>query len=199
MPGWWATAREHAGTPPAVIWLISPNPQTLDGLEAQESEPMASPRSGFAAALLLIPALSAGGLVHTVDHRAKAATVLEPPIITENFSPVLPCNDNTTLGQEGCAEQKVVALDRQLNADVKVVFGLLADDAARRDFVAAQTAWIKYRSADCNSQSDVYQGGTEQPVVYGLCLASDDASRRLEIKGFFTELTQDRATVPRFP
>ncbi|HXW78807.1 MAG TPA: lysozyme inhibitor LprI family protein, partial [Acidimicrobiales bacterium] len=115
------------------------------------------------------------------------------------FRPVLPCNEGTTLGQEGCAEHEVVALDRQLDADVRIVFGLLADDAARRDFIAAQMAWTRYRSADCNSQSDVYQGGTEQPVVYGLCLATDDASRRQDIKGFFAQLTQDRATVPKFP
>ena len=99
-------------------------------------------------------------------------------MITEQFKPVLPCNNTTTLGQEGCAEHEVVAADRQLNADIKVVFGLLADDAARQDFVAAQMAWARYRTADCSSQSDVYEGGTEQPVLYGLCLASDDVSRR---------------------
>jgi uncharacterized protein YecT (DUF1311 family) len=160
---------------------------------------MVSPRRGLVAGVLMIPAFSAGSLVHAPDHHPAAAPVLEPPIITESFRPVLPCNANTTLGQEGCAEHEVVALDRQLDADVKVVFGLLGDDAARRDFIAAQAAWTRYRNTDCNSQSDVYEGGTEQPVVYGLCLASDDASRRQGIKAFFAELTQDRATVPKFP
>ena len=162
---------------------------------------MGTLRMGFAVALLLLPVLGAGNEVHALNPDAKVNVVPAPapPVITEQFKPVLPCNQNTTLGQEGCAEHEVLAADRQLNADIKVVFGLLADVAARQDFVAAQMAWTRYRSADCSSQSDVYEGGTEQPVLYGLCLASDDVSRRQDIKGFFALLTQGQSTVPKFP
>ena len=85
----------------------------------------------------------------------------------------------------------MLADDKQLTQDVKVIFGLLSTSSGRRDFVSAQTSWLAYRTKDCTSQSDVYQGGTGQPVVYGNCLANDDASRRLDLKSFYVLLTQD--------
>jgi uncharacterized protein YecT (DUF1311 family) len=119
-------------------------------------------------------------------------------VITEAFKPVLPCNQNTTIGQEGCGEHQVLVADKQLNADVKVIFGLLGKDAARA-FVTAQTTWTTYRTEDCTSQADIYQGGTELPVAYVYCLASDDSFRRQDLKGFFSGLTQGMANAPRFP
>jgi uncharacterized protein YecT (DUF1311 family) len=131
---------------------------------------------------------------------SSASPAPQPPAIKELFSPVLPCNPNTTLGQEGCAEHLVLADDKQLTQDVKVIFGLLSTSSGRRDFVSAQTSWLAYRTKDCTSQSDVYQGGTEQPVVYGNCLANDDASRRLDLKSFYVLLTQDLGSkAPAFP
>jgi len=130
---------------------------------------------------------------------ASVGGALKPPVITEDFRPLLECNPNTTVGQEGCGEHEVVVADRQLNADVKVVFSLLANDGARSDLVAAQTAWLTYRRTDCVSESDVYQGGSEQPVVYVNCLSIDDGSRRQELKTFFGLLTQGRPSVPKFP
>jgi uncharacterized protein YecT (DUF1311 family) len=120
-------------------------------------------------------------------------------VITEVFKPVLPCDEGTTVGQEGCGERQVLAADRRLNGDVKAIFGLLGDVAAARDFVTAETAWLTYRNQDCTSQSDVYQGGSEQPVAYVYCLAADDVSRRQDLKGFFEALTQGLAKVPKFP
>jgi uncharacterized protein YecT (DUF1311 family) len=122
-----------------------------------------------------------------------------PPVIIENFKPVLACNPDTTVGMEGCGEHRVIAADTQLDADVKVIFDLLRGGAARRDFVSAQTAWLAYRNADCRSQSDAYLGGSEQPVVYVDCLAGDDSARRNDVKGFFALLTQGLAQVPKYP
>lgn len=91
--------------------------------------------------------------------RGRSAAV-SAPVVTEHFKPILACNPNTTVGMEGCGEHKVFAADRQLNADVKVIFDLVKGGASRRDFVSAQTTWLSYRNADCKSQSDVYSGGT---------------------------------------
>ena len=125
--------------------------------------------------------------------------VLQPPAITEDFKPVIACNLKTTAGQEGCGEHTVLTDDALLNADVKVMFGLLSGEAARRDFVTAQADWLAYRNADCKSQSDAYEGGTEQPVVYVYCLATDDSSRRQELKEFYKVLTQGLDNAPKFP
>jgi uncharacterized protein YecT (DUF1311 family) len=131
--------------------------------------------------------------------QGQVAPVLRPPVITEAFKPVLACNENTTIGQEGCGERQVLAADTRLDGDVRVIFTLLRDNAAARGFVTAETTWLTYRNEDCASQSDVYQGGSEQPVAYVYCLATDDASRRQDLRGFFEALAQGLAKVPKFP
>jgi len=129
---------------------------------------------------------------------ATPKTAPTPPLATEPLSTALPCNQRTQLGLDGCADRKLLAADKLLNADIVVVWHLLGG-SARNDFVSAQDAWLKYRNADCKSQSDVYQGGTAQPMQYLLCLAEDDASRRLDLKGFYDLLTQDMSFPPKFP
>jgi uncharacterized protein YecT (DUF1311 family) len=133
------------------------------------------------------------------DRLPRSSVATQPPAITERFKPVLPCDPSTTVGQEGCEERRVLTADKQLNADARVVFRLLSTDGARRDFVAAQSAWISYRAADCRSQSDAYEGGSEQPVAYASCLVADDSSRRQDLKGLFATLTQGGAKAPAFP
>ena|GEM_PF-753875 len=150
----------------------------------------------FPAVLILSVTISSAGAL-TRAGRRKA--VPQPPVITETFNPVIGCNPNTTIGQEGCGEHRVLADDARLNADIKVVFGLLSGKVARRDFVIAQTTWLTYRRADCKSQSAPYQGGTEQPVVYVYCLGTDDISRRQELKEFYQGLTRGLDKVPKFP
>ncbi|HTT90847.1 MAG TPA: lysozyme inhibitor LprI family protein [Acidimicrobiales bacterium] len=153
-------------------------------------KPIAVGALAFLSLLLALPTAEA--------HAAVATPAL--PAITERFSPVLPCNPNTTIGQEGCAERRVLAGDKQLTSDAQLVFQRLDTDSARRDFAAAQRSWLAYRSADCKSQSDAYQGGSEQPVAYADCLAADDVSRRLALKAFYGVLTQGLGPkAPAFP
>jgi uncharacterized protein YecT (DUF1311 family) len=147
-------------------------------------------------ALVAVP--TAANALSRLTNDTHDASGLSAPVITEAFKPILPCNQNTTVGQEGCGEHEVVADDKQLNADVKAVFDLL-DKAADRAFVTAQTTWVTYRTEDCTSQADIYQGGSELPVAYVYCLASDDSSRRQDLKTFFSALTQGMANIPKFP
>jgi uncharacterized protein YecT (DUF1311 family) len=148
------------------------------------------------AALIAVPTAASALSRHPDD--AHPASALSAPVVTEDFKPVLPCNQNTTVGQEGCGEHAVIVADRELNADVKVIFDLLGK-AAERAFVTAQTTWSTYRTEDCTSQADIYRGGTELPVAYVYCLASDDISRRADLKAFYASLTQGLAHVPKFP
>ena len=129
----------------------------------------------------------------------NSGSTLKPPVITEDFKPVLACNPNTIVGMEGCGEHKVLSADKQLNADVTVIFGVLTRGAARQDFVLAESTWLTYRNADCRSQSDIYLGGTEQPIADVYCLATDDIARRQELKAWYKDLTQGLDKAPKFP
>lgn len=157
---------------------------------------MAGMAGGALLGLLIAGPATAGGF--ELDH-GQVASALRPPVIAEAFRPVLACDENTTIGQEGCGEHQVLAADKRLDGDVRVVFSLLTGTVAAESFVRAETTWLTYRDEDCTSQSDVYQGGSEQPVAYVYCLVADDMSRRQDLRGFFEALAQDRAKAPPFP
>jgi uncharacterized protein YecT (DUF1311 family) len=123
----------------------------------------------------------------------------KPPVVTEQFNPPFACNQQSNLGVQGCAERKVDSGDARINAGVKLLFRVLYDNASRRDLVTAEHAWLAYRSADCTSQSDEYEGGSEQPIAYLECLALDDQSRSADLKGFYQALMAGRHNVPAFP
>ena len=94
------------------------------------------------------------------------------PVIREPFTP-LPCGGNpghqTTLQEEGCAEQRILRSDAQINALSASIFSLLSDPGSRRDFIAAQQAWLRYRKADCLSRSDQFRGGTFAALLDAHC------------------------------
>ncbi|MGO9660072.1 MAG: lysozyme inhibitor LprI family protein [Acidimicrobiales bacterium] len=154
------------------------------------------------AALTALAGLTAVSAASTASAAAPApapAPAPKPPVITEQFNPPFTCNQQSNLGVQGCAEGQVDRADARINAEVKVLFRTVYDNASRRDLVTAESAWLAYRTADCTSQSDVYEGGTEQPVAFLLCLAEDDQSRSADLKGFYLDLTQGRSHVPPFP
>jgi uncharacterized protein YecT (DUF1311 family) len=147
------------------------------------------------AGLTVAPAASAAA-----PASAKSpAPAPKPPVITEQFNPPFACNQQSNLGVQGCAERQVDRADDRINAEVKVLFLVLYDNASRRDLVTAESAWLAYRAADCTSQSDEYEGGTEQPIAYMQCLAVDDQSRSADLKAFYAALTQGRGKVRAFP
>jgi uncharacterized protein YecT (DUF1311 family) len=135
------------------------------------------------AAVAVAPARSAGPA-----HGAK----LSPPVIHEIFTP-LPCtgkpNSRTTIQQLGCAEQRILKTDKQIDALSASVFSRLHDDEARRRFIAGAKAWLAYRRADCASRSDIFEGGTQAPVVDAQCQSLRNATRIKDLRTFKSDLT----------
>jgi uncharacterized protein YecT (DUF1311 family) len=123
---------------------------------------------------------------------AAAPAVLEPPVISESFT-LLPCpaKPKTTLDFEGCAEHRIVRSDRAINAQVKAIFSLLQRNrsrSAQARFVRGERAWLTYRRAVCASRADVYEGGSESPVVFADCEAGINAAHLRELRRFAREL-----------
>lgn len=129
---------------------------------------------------------------------ARAASALQPPVITEHFTR-LPCHQNTTIGLEGCAEGQLLRADKRLNEQVALVFDLFPTTKQRRQFVKAETSWFSYRGADCQSFSDVVSGGSLAPVDYAECATRDDQARSSDLHSFFKELAQGRLNAPTWP
>ena len=100
--------------------------------------------------------------------RRRITSSLVAPTVTETFT-LLPCSKTTTIGLEGCAEHRILALDERINALRRQIFAGLFDNAARRRFIRAETSWFAYRRSTCLSDSDVNEGGSLAPVDFANC------------------------------
>ena len=129
---------------------------------------------------------------------ATHVSTLAPPVIHEQFT-LLPCTPGTTLGMEGCAEHELLRADQRIDREVRVLFGLVYDNVAREHLAKAQATWLVFRQADCLSQSDIYEGGTQAAVAFGQCAVRDDNARSGQLHGFYLGLVQGRHNPPTFP
>lgn len=143
------------------------------------------PSKRFLASACAATALTLGA-VSTAP--AATAASAPAPVIHERFT-LLPCpsKPRTTLQIEGCAEHRVVALDRTIDSLNAKVFARLGR-TGRAAFTAAATDWLGYRNGSCTAQSSIYRGGSIQPVAYANCLVSVDGSHVTELKTMLTAL-----------
>jgi uncharacterized protein YecT (DUF1311 family) len=58
----------------------------------------------------------------------------------------------------------------------------------RPKFQEAQSLWLKYRDAQCDSEASIYEGGSIRPTVYYSCLASLTRERTKRLKAFLGEI-----------
>jgi uncharacterized protein YecT (DUF1311 family) len=116
--------------------------------------------------LLGFVALLAGATIAT-----PIVAVPKPPVIHEVFTQ-LPCppHPTSTVAMEGCYEKAIVRTDRKIDAQAKVIFGLLRSRDARSTFVRGERAWIQYRQASCSAQASKYAGGTFAPISAANCI-----------------------------
>lgn len=120
------------------------------------------------------------------------------PVIAESFTH-LPCTHKTQLGLDGCAERVLLHRDALLNAQVKLLFGLLSTQQAQKRFVAVEDEWLRYRTADCTNVEAIFQGGSIGPMEYADCEANDDALRSDDLHDYFLLLEEGTANPPRWP
>jgi len=130
------------------------------------------------AVLLMATAASAG------------AATLQPPVIKELFTPLKCTHAQTTLGMEGCAEQQILRSDKTIDSLNAQIFNGLST-SGKRDFISGNDAWLKYRTAFCLSETDVYQGGTLGGVIYALCAETINTAHVKELQNFLATLNQN--------
>lgn len=107
-----------------------------------------------------------------------------PPTIHEPFAAsVLPCPRHpvATLDLEGCAEQRLLASDRAIDARVRTIYALLRSSGARADFVRGERAWLSYRRASCSAESSVEAGGSGRPVLFATCEVARNRTHLAEL------------------
>jgi uncharacterized protein YecT (DUF1311 family) len=120
---------------------------------------------------------------------AGAASSPSAPVIHEDFT-VLACPSKpaTTVQIEGCAEHKVIAIDKTIDALNAKIFAKLSK-AGRGTFIKTNTDWVTYRDAACTTEASIYGGGSIQPVAYANCLVSIDGSHVTELKAMLVAVS----------
>lgn len=138
-------------------------------------------RQAFVVVVVALASFAGGYLTHAPPERLSTIATphtlddaaLTVPILRENFT-VLSCNHSTTIGLEGCAEQRVVALDTTITQLRRDLWPRLLSRRAREHFVTAERAWLVFRRASCTSQANIYEGGSLSVVTFANCLVAED-------------------------
>ena len=107
-----------------------------------------------------------------------------PPFLPTSAPPDsgvrFPCpkHPGTTIDLESCSGRRILALNARINVRIKLIWSRLGNATGRRYFVKAERAWQIYVENECRSRSRAwinpaipsqYVGGTEAPVLAGIC------------------------------
>jgi uncharacterized protein YecT (DUF1311 family) len=103
-----------------------------------------------------------------------------------------PCANmsETQAGANACARYKFEKADAEMNR----VYGLLLSQLAgetdkdQQKLRQAQSLWLQYRDANCDSEASIYEGGSIRPAIYSHCLASVTQERTIRMKAFLAEV-----------
>lgn len=105
----------------------------------------------------------------------------------------IPCGKYGTQAEaNACARRDY----EKAEAEMKGVYGQLMTELAgragegRRKLEKAQSLWLQYREAACESEASIYEGGTIRPAIYNACLASVTRERAGRLRGFLEEVRQ---------
>jgi uncharacterized protein YecT (DUF1311 family) len=132
---------------------------------------------------------SSSGSATPLSSSSSSSTPTGPPTVTEVFTP-LPCNPDTTVGMEGCAEHRILRADKLVNRRTQLIWGASTAEG-KAHLAAAQSAWQDYREAACLSESDKYAGGTLAPVVVAQCSLRITLARAADLRRQLRLLTSD--------
>jgi uncharacterized protein YecT (DUF1311 family) len=100
-----------------------------------------------------------------------------------------PCADAQSQAEMNtCAGNQYKKADAELNRTYQK-FVTMLDAEEKAALKEAQTAWLKYRDANCDFVADQYKGGSMRPMILGLCLAGVTESRTTELKNQIKDRT----------
>lgn len=107
-----------------------------------------------------------------------------------------PCESSTGTQTEAnaCARHKYKQADSGMNRVYEQLMAELAgfgsDGKTQNKLKQAQSIWLQYRSANCESEASIFEGGSIRPAVYYSCLASMTEERTKRMREFLAVTRQ---------
>jgi uncharacterized protein YecT (DUF1311 family) len=109
---------------------------------------------------------------------------------------ISPCESNSGTQAEAnaCARRKYNQADAEMS---RVYEQLLLELSKNRyggkdkqKFRQAQSRWLKYCDANCESEASIYEGGSIRPAIYYTCLGSITEERTKRMRAFLAVMRQ---------
>ncbi|HEX8557638.1 MAG TPA: lysozyme inhibitor LprI family protein [Pyrinomonadaceae bacterium] len=92
------------------------------------------------------------------------------------------CEDPKTQSELNvCADRKFSAADAELNRAYSQLASRL-EERWRAGLKAAEVAWLKYRDANCEYETALYEGGSMRPMLFSLCMERMTRARTAELR-----------------
>lgn len=104
-----------------------------------------------------------------------------------------PCGKEGTQAEaNACSRRDYEKAQAEMNAVYEQLMTELSGRAGKdqRKLEQAQSFWLQYRGANCESEASIYEGGTIRPAIYNTCLASVTRERTGRLKAFLAEVRQ---------
>ena len=100
-------------------------------------------------------------------------------------APNAPCQHvGSNADETGCFIAATEKADKNLNRFYAQISRILTT-AERKQLVAAERIWIRYRGANCYAERGLYGGGSGGPTTYAACIAADTEARVAELKTIY--------------
>jgi uncharacterized protein YecT (DUF1311 family) len=80
-----------------------------------------------------------------------------------------------------CWGREYKTADATLNQVYRQLVSKL-DDEEKAQLKQVESAWLKYRDANCDFVADQYKGGTIRPMIDAMCLADMTQNRTAELR-----------------
>ena len=115
-----------------------------------------------------------------------------PSIFAQEGKKKDPCQraneSGVTVDLVECSQKKLAEADVELNKAYRQLVPRLGDKKWEGKLRAAQQAWIKYRDANCDYESEFSGGGSAATFEYNFCLADMTTARAKELQEMFEKI-----------
>lgn len=78
--------------------------------------------------------------------------------------------------------------DAEMTKTYKLILSKMTIAKQKQELIETQRAWIKYKESHCKAISNLYEGGSMQPMVQSQCLTEITEQRTKLIKLYFERL-----------
>ena len=104
-----------------------------------------------------------------------------------------PCGRYGTQAEaNACARRDYAKAEAEMKGIYEQLITELAGRAGkdREKLEKAQSLWLRYREAACESEASIYEGGSIRPAIYNGCLASVTRERAGRLREFLAQIKQ---------